>query len=107
MNHDIEHLFFLKGGTRLTWEILAGLITIAGALGGFAKTIANNTRAMTELRCTVSALNAASKEQHSALEAIREEVVVLHTRIAALETKLHTENGKEVVMHDRQNAARH
>ncbi len=69
----------------MTWEILAALITLAGALGGFAKTIANNTRAMTELRCTVKTLHEASKEQRIELNATRAELTTLHTRVSALE----------------------
>ena len=41
----------------MTWEILMGLLTLLSALAGLCKTITNNTRALTEIRCTVSALN--------------------------------------------------
>ncbi len=77
----------------MTWEILAALITLAGALGGFAKTIANNTRAMTELRCTVSALNEASREQRCELNDMRGDIGELQKRISALETHLFTQKG--------------
>ncbi len=77
----------------MTWEILAALITLAGALGGFAKTIANNTRAMTELRCTVATLNETAKEQRCELNELREDVIDLHKRVSALETRSYTSKG--------------
>ncbi|MBQ8578218.1 MAG: hypothetical protein IJ449_09700 [Clostridia bacterium] len=69
----------------MTWEILTGLITLGGALCGFAKTIANNTRAMTELRCTVSALHEASEAQRGELTELRHGMQALEARLTELE----------------------
>lgn len=76
----------------MTWEILTGLLTLAGALGGFAKTIMNNTRAMTELRCTVAALHEASKEQRGELNALRTDFMALTERVGLLELDIRSQN---------------
>ena len=69
----------------MTWEILMGLLTLVSALAGLAKTIANNTRALTEIRCTVSALNETVLQQRKDLRAIREEMQNLNVRVHDLE----------------------
>ena len=78
----------------MTWEILMGLLTLLSALAGLAKTITNNTRALTEIRCTVSALNDTVLQQRKDLRAIREELQHLIVRVHDLER-------------DREEAARH
>ena len=72
----------------MTWEILMGLLTLLSALAGLAKTITNNTRALTEIRCTVSALNDTVLQQRRDLGAIREEVQALLMRVHDLERKM-------------------
>lgn len=69
----------------MTWEILMGLLTLIGALAGLAKTITNNTRALTEIRCTVSTLNDTVLQQRRDLGAIREEMQDLNLRVHDLE----------------------
>ncbi len=69
----------------MTWEILMGLLTLLTALAGLAKTIANNTRALTEIRCTVSALNDTVLQQRRDLGVIREELQQLMMRVHDLE----------------------
>ncbi len=69
----------------MTWEILMGLLTLLSALAGLIKTITNNTRALTEIRCTVSALNDTVLQQRRDLGAIRGEVQALHMRVHDLE----------------------
>jgi uncharacterized coiled-coil protein SlyX len=69
----------------MTWEILMGLITLLSALAGLAKTIANNTRALTEIRCTVSALNDTVLQQRKDLSTIRTELQNLILRVHDLE----------------------
>lgn len=69
----------------MTWEILMGLLTLLSALAGLIKTITNNTRALTEIRCTVSALNDTVLQQRRDLGAIRGEVQSLHMRVHDLE----------------------
>ena len=69
----------------MTWEILMGLLTLLSALAGLAKTITNNTRALTEIRCTVSALNDTVLQQRRDLGLIREEVQKLVMRVHDLE----------------------
>ncbi len=69
----------------MTWEILMGLLTLLSALAGLAKTITNNTRALTEIRCTVSALNDTVLQQRRDLGVIREELQNLVLRVHDLE----------------------
>jgi len=69
----------------MTWEILMGLLTLLSALAGLAKTITNNTRALTEIRCTVSALNDTVLQQRKDLGVIREELQRLVMRVHDLE----------------------
>ena len=69
----------------MTWEILMGLLTLVSALAGLAKTITNNTRALTEIRCTVSALNDTVLQQRRDLGVIREELQQLMMRVHDLE----------------------
>ncbi len=69
----------------MTWEILMGLLTLLTALAGLAKTITNNTRALTEIRCTVSALNDTVLQQRRDLGAIREQLQNLILRVHDLE----------------------
>lgn len=53
----------------MTWEILAGLISLAGFLITFCTVIAKNTAAMTELRTTLRDFRESYERAHSELEA--------------------------------------
>ena len=79
----------------MTWEILMGLLTLLTALAGLAKTITNNTRALTEIRCTVSALNDTVLQQRKDLGTIREELQRLIMRVHDLER-----DREEGIQHD-------
>ena len=72
----------------MTWEILMGLLTLLTALAGLAKTITNNTRALTEIRCTVSALNDTVLQKRRDLGAIREQLQNLILRVHDLEREM-------------------
>ena len=72
----------------MTWEILMGLLPLLTALAGLAKTITNNTRALTEIRCTVSALNDTVLQQRRDLGAIREQLQNLILRVHDLEREM-------------------
>ena len=78
----------------MTWEILMGLLTLLSALAGLCKTITNNTRALTEIRCTVSALNETVIRQRADLRAIREELQEVCLRVYDLE-RTQPEGGDE------------
>ena len=52
----------------MTWEILAGLISLAGFLITFCTVIAKNTAAMTELRTTLRDFRESYERAHSDLE---------------------------------------
>ena len=79
----------------MTWEILMGLLTLLSALAGLAKTITNNTRALTEIRCTGSALNDTVLQQRRDLGVIRDELQGLILRVHDLER----DNGREEEFH--------
>ena len=79
----------------MTWEILMGLLTLLTALAGLAKTITNNTRALTEIRCTVSALNDTVLQQRRDLGVIRDELQGLILRVHDLERDI----GREEEFH--------
>ncbi len=79
----------------MTWEILMGLLTLLSALAGLAKTITNNTRALTEIRCTVSALNDTVLQQRRDLGVIRDELQGLILRVHDLERDI----GREEEFH--------
>lgn len=78
----------------MTWEILMGLITLLSALAGLAKTITNNTRALTEIRCTVSALNDTVLQQRKDLSTIRAELQNLVLRVHDLERDMEVSDEK-------------
>lgn len=78
----------------MTWEILMGLITLLSALAGLAKTITNNTRALTEIRCTVSALNDTVLQQRKDLSTIRAELQNLVLRVHDLERDMEASDEK-------------
>lgn len=78
----------------MTWEILMGLLTLLTALAGLAKTITNNTRALTEIRCTVSALNDTVLQQRRDLGVIREELQRLMMRVHDLERDMGKDGGR-------------
>lgn len=52
----------------MTWEIIAGLITIGGFLITFCTVISKNTAAMTELRTTLREFRENSERVHSDLK---------------------------------------
>ena len=78
----------------MTWDILMGLITLLSALAGLAKTITNNTRALTEIRCTVSALNDTVLQQRKDLSTIRTELQNLILRVHDLERDMEESDEK-------------
>ena len=52
----------------MTWEILAGLITIGGFLISFCSVLSKNTAAMTELRTTLREFRENSDRVHTELK---------------------------------------
>ncbi len=72
----------------MTWEILAALITLGGAFMGAAKIISNNTKAMTEIRCTVETLNVSFREQRKTIHAMETEIQNLREQVHDLEGRV-------------------
>jgi len=52
----------------MTWEIVAGLITIGGFLVTFCTVISKNTAAMVELKTTLKEFRETYNQAHKALE---------------------------------------
>ena len=69
----------------MTWEIVAGIITLGGALMGIAKIISNNTKAMTEIRCSVETLNTSFSEQREDLRTMHQDLLNLKDKVKELE----------------------
>lgn len=69
----------------MTWEIVVGLITLVGAVITIATIISNNTRAMTEVKCSIDSLNDTVKSQALDLKSVQMTVQDHETRITVLE----------------------
>lgn len=41
----------------MTWEIVAGIIALVGFIISIGKIVANNTKALTKLECSLEAIN--------------------------------------------------
>lgn len=73
----------------MSWEIVAGLITLVGAVIGIGKVIANNTSALTEVRCGIEELKAVLSDQKEDLKDVSAQVEDHETRITVLEKTQH------------------
>lgn len=58
----------------MTWEIISALIVILGAIISIGKIIANNTAAMTQVRCAIDSLTDTVKEQKHDISELRKDV---------------------------------
>lgn len=72
----------------MTWEIALGIFALVGAFGGIAKVVANNTKAMTELKCGIAELNARTENQGSDLVYMGAKVDDHEIRLIKLEGKI-------------------
>lgn len=71
----------------MSWEIIAGFITLAGFVITICKIISANTKAMTKLEDSITRLDATLTAQGKDLEEIDKTVQNHETRITVLEQK--------------------
>ena len=43
----------MDGGHIMTWEIIAAIIALAGFIISIGKIVSNNTKALTEVKCSI------------------------------------------------------
>lgn len=71
----------------MTWEIVVGLIALVGFVVSIGKIVSNNTKALTEVKCSIDSLKEAFSEQKAKVDVIGDEVNDHELRITILEHK--------------------
>lgn len=71
----------------MSWEIIAGFITLAGSVITICKIVSANTKALTKLEDSITRLDATLTAQGKDLEEIDKTVQNHETRITVLEQK--------------------
>ena len=71
----------------MPWEYIAALITLATFIGAIGKTIANNSKAMTQLRDSLSNLNEILSNLRKEVETNKADIKDHEHRITVLETQ--------------------
>ena len=71
----------------MSWEIVVGIITLFGSVISIGKLISNNTKALTELQCSIDSLKKSLKRDENNLKVIEEKVDNHEIRITKLEVK--------------------
>lgn len=71
----------------MTWETIAGFIALVGFIISIGKIVSNNTKALTEVKCSIDSLRDSFNEQKTNFEHVKNEVNEHETRIAILEHK--------------------
>ena len=71
----------------MTWEIIAAIIALAGFIISIGKIVSNNTKALTEVKCSIDDLKETLSEQKRNVTEISDEVNDHETRITILEHK--------------------
>jgi len=71
----------------MSWEIIAGFITLAGFVITICKIVSANTKALTKLEDSITRLDATLTAQGKDLEEIDKTVQNHETRITVLEQK--------------------
>lgn len=69
----------------MSWEIVAGIIALVGFVISIGKIIANNTKALTQLQCSLNALDKTLEKDESELEKVHNKVDDHEIRISKLE----------------------
>ena len=72
---------------ELSWEIVVGIITLFGFVISIGKLISNNTKALTELQCSIDSLKKSLKRDENNLKVVEEKVDNHEIRITKLEVK--------------------
>ena len=71
----------------MSWEIVVGIITFFGFVISIGKLISNNTKALTELQCSIDSLKKSLKRDENNLKVVEEKVDNHEIRITKLEVK--------------------
>lgn len=71
----------------MSWEIVVGIITLFGFVISIGKLISNNTKALTELQCSIDSLKKSLKRDENNLKIVEEKVDNHEIRITKLEVK--------------------
>lgn len=71
----------------MSWEIIVGIITLFGFVISIGKLISNNTKALTELQCSIDSLKKSLKRDENNLKVVEEKVDNHEIRITKLEIK--------------------
>ena len=71
----------------MSWEIVVGIITLFGFVISIGKLISNNTKALTELQCSIDSLKKYLKRDENNLKVVEEKVDNHEIRITKLEVK--------------------
>ena len=71
----------------MSWEIVVGIITLFGFVVSIGKLISNNTKALTELQCSIDSLKKSLKRDENNLKVVEEKVDNHEIRITKLEVK--------------------
>lgn len=71
----------------MSWEIIVGIITLFGFVISIGKLISNNTKALTELQCSIDSLKKSLKRDENNLKVVEEKVDNHEIRITKLEVK--------------------
>lgn len=71
----------------MSWEIIVGFITFVGFIISIAKIVSNNTKALTEVKCSIDSLRDSFNKQKDDFEHVKCEVNEHETRISILEHK--------------------
>ena len=72
---------------EMSWEIVVGIITLFGFVISIGKLISNNTKALTELQCSIDSLKKSLKRDENNLKVVEEKVDNHEIRITKLEVK--------------------
>ena len=71
----------------MSWEIVVGIISLFGFVISIGKLISNNTKALTELQCSIDSLKKSLKRDENNLKVVEEKVDNHEIRITKLEVK--------------------
>lgn len=71
----------------MTWEIVVGIITLITVGISVGKLISNNTKTMTELRCSIDELNHSLKTLQSDLYELKAKIADFELRLTKIEVR--------------------
>lgn len=72
----------------MTWEIVVGIIALVGFVVSIGTIVHNNTQAMTEVKCSIDALNSHLSTTDGNIDKLTGEVKDHEKRITTIEAKI-------------------